>query len=397
MNRPAAALLCACLLLASAVTALAHTATAQETGESRYKALRLTPEVYANASPDLSDLRLYDAAGEAVPYFIRSGAVQSSATTRTLPLRPLPPVPENDEILFDFVLLDEAGEPAPADEFGNTSLVLFTDAKTFAKEVRLLGSRDGKSWQPICETTLYRVDGNEQLEIPFPTPQRYAYYRLVASNNLENITFQSAELLCSEVSSENILLTQQLTPDYTVEQRGTDTVLTLSGLKNLRLLRLELSANGMFQRDVSCPIGREALYQLTFSDVAYRNTALELGGDVWLSDTLEVTIANFDDKPLDITGITVFYAADELIFEGGRGPYTLRFGEPLEPPRYDIENYRTQVQREQIDALSLSAVTLEAPAAPPPSAFNWQAAFNVAVVAAALVLGFVILARIRKN
>lgn len=420
MNKTFSALLCACLLLFAPVMALAHTATATDEGESRYKALRLTPEVYANASADLSDLRLTNATGEAVPYFIRSGGVVESTTVSTLTLSALPPVMEKDMVLFDFmpitgVAIDvpdglgdaplqpttptdgEKTADAPADDFGETALRLTpsTDAP-FAGTVRVLGSRDGKHWNDVCSDTIYRVDGNERLEIAFPAPQRYGYYRLVAASSMKDVAFSSAALASSSSRSETVLLTETHTPAFTVAQDGQNTLVTLTGLKNLKLLSLTLEASGMFQRMVSAPTGSKELYQLTFSDVSYRDVTLPLSG-VWTEDALVITIANGDDKPLDITGLSVSYAADELVFEGTQGPYTLTFGTPQEAPRYDIESYRAQVLRERIDRVALSAVTLDAPAPEPPSAFDWQLVFNVVVIAVALLLGFVLLARIRKS
>jgi hypothetical protein len=48
----------------------ANTAIIENSGENRYKAIRLTPEIYNNANSDLSDLRIINADGEYVPYFI---------------------------------------------------------------------------------------------------------------------------------------------------------------------------------------------------------------------------------------------------------------------------------------------------------------------------------------
>jgi hypothetical protein len=50
----------------------AHTATIENSGEERFKAVRLSAQVVNLANHDLSDLRLYDADGEEVPYTIRS-------------------------------------------------------------------------------------------------------------------------------------------------------------------------------------------------------------------------------------------------------------------------------------------------------------------------------------
>ncbi|MDR2599782.1 MAG: hypothetical protein LBC73_05845 [Oscillospiraceae bacterium] len=55
-------------------TAFANTAIIENSGDNRYKSIRLTPEIYNNANSDLSDLRILDANGEYIPFFINSSS-----------------------------------------------------------------------------------------------------------------------------------------------------------------------------------------------------------------------------------------------------------------------------------------------------------------------------------
>ena len=393
-NRIWRALVCAALLCSLTVAAYAHSATAEDTGENRYKSVRLTPEVYQNASAELSDLRLYDALGEQVPYFIRSGNTVEWAEARTYPMEVLRAYPQDDAFLFDL----QAVQTDALTDVEATSLVLSTDSGPFAKEVVLLGSADGTHWREVCRDTVYRVENQEKLEIVFPAPQKYTFYRVSLSNNLEEISLSEASLRYSAKEGGERAFIEAITPAYTVEQKERQTLITLTGIKNLRLAGLHLEADGMFLRRVSTPLAEKELYQLNFSSVAYRDLYLPLGGAPWREDTLQITVENGDNKPVTLGRVVVEYYADELVFEGGNGPYRLQFGEPLEVPSYDIESYRAQVLAQPIDALALSPVMLETPAqAQEESPVDWQLVFNGVTVAVAVLLGIIIITRIRKN
>ena len=56
------------LLCMSGASTFAHTATIENSGEHKYKAVRLTPEIYSNANSNLSDILIKDESGENVPF-----------------------------------------------------------------------------------------------------------------------------------------------------------------------------------------------------------------------------------------------------------------------------------------------------------------------------------------
>lgn len=69
----------------------AHTAEVKSEGEQPYKAVRLTPEVYRNANPDLSDLRVRDSKGKDIPYFIQSSEERMESQSDIYPVETLRP------------------------------------------------------------------------------------------------------------------------------------------------------------------------------------------------------------------------------------------------------------------------------------------------------------------
>lgn len=392
MKKPTKRLAALILLPLLLTAASAHSAEIADSGTNRYKALPLTPEVYSlAASPDLADLRLADAAGEPVPYFIRSAAISQESEAASLPLTPVHTAFEEQGSIqvFDFY----AAQPDPLTDVLATSISFQADAASFAAQATLLGGFDGQHWQPITEQTLYQVDGHVSLEIPFSEPLRYSYYRLTVPHEAQSPAFSGAALHYSVQRQQAELLTQTLAPAFSVREEERRTVITLSGLRHLRLSAVTLDTDSMFQREISCPLGAKRLYQLSFEDVSYADLTLPLNGAARTEDTLELTIQNGDDKPLSLRGVTVRFYAGELIFAGGDGPYTLTFGEEMPAPQYDIASYREQVLAQPLDRLSVGAVSISVPATEPapPAQRDWTLAYNLAILAAAILLAFVIL------
>jgi len=110
-------------------------------------------------------------------------------------------------------------------------------------------------------------------------------------------------------------------------------------------------------------------------------------------------IADGDDKPIQIDGVVVRYYADEIVFEGNAGEdYTLEFGDNSikTAPVYDIERYKEEILKGRIDRASIGVISYaEINEAPPEREYRFI--FNILIVAVALLLGTVIIFRLRKK
>lgn len=393
LKRTISVLLAALVLCPSA---LAHTATVADQGTQRYKTLRLTPEVYAAASADLSDLRLWDGAGEAVPYFLHSATWSQQVSTERYPMTRTDAFYMDETLYLDYAVT----QPPQGRDVVATSVAFATRSTDFAKGLEILGSHDGVNWTPVGEDTLYRVEGKAKLETVLPGPQKYTHYRFGLSNNLEEISFDEVTLCYSAAAQETGYFLQQLRPSYTVAQDKSRTVVTIAGVKHLRLTQVTLETDSTFQRTASVLGQEKQLYHLSFGEASYVDTTMTLDRVLAPAEHLILTIENGDDRPIDITGIQVEYAADELVFEGGGGgPYTLEFDSASgrSAPVYDIGTYSAQILTQPMDRLEIQRVTLETPPPAPPPAPDYNWAFQLAVIVAALVLGAVILVRLRAG
>jgi hypothetical protein len=276
----------------------------------------------------------------------------------------------------------------------------FTTTHTgFAKSVDVYGSHDGMNWDYVQNDTLYAVEGKSKLAISFNRPQKFTHYRLRLNNNLERIFFGTVNLVYSiELSQENWFI-ESFIPGFTVESEDKRTKIIIEGLKNLRLCDLTLETDSMFSRNVRIGAISKELYNLSINDTVYTDTTLPLNFYIPGNETYTMDIYDGDDKPISIKSITVRYYADDLVFEARAGyTYTLEFGidSVKTAPVYDIVRYRNEILKGTIDSLSLGAIRY-ATAPPEPKMVINKIVFNVVVVLVTLLLGALIVLRLRKK
>jgi hypothetical protein len=133
------------------------------------------------------------------------------------------------------------------------------------------------------------------------------------------IEFEKAELRYSGSRVEKNYFTENLVPKYTVEEKGKETHINISGLKNLKLDEITIASDSIFKRSASTPDSIEEIYNLSFGNEKYRDTTIQMNQYISKSDIFTVVINNNDDKPIEISSIAVKYLADEIVFDGSAG------------------------------------------------------------------------------
>jgi hypothetical protein len=197
--------------------------------------------------------------------------------------------------------------------------------------------------------------------------------------------------------SEETWFIESLIPKFTVENRDRETRIIIEGLKHLRLCDLTIETDSMFIRNVRAPGGfRKELYHLAINDAVYDDTCLPLNRYISRNDTYTLTIEDGDDRPISIKGITVRYYADDLVFEGTGGTYTLEFGNDSikTAPVYDIGRYRNEILKTPIDTLSLGPIRYIEEV--PERQINIKLIFNIVVIIIALLLGVLIVLKLKR-
>jgi len=377
-----------------ALPLFSHDAAIEIEGENIYKAVRITPQIYNAASRSLSDLLIKNPSGENVPYFINSSLKKTDSIRETYPMTLINSYVKDDNFFFDYKL----SLPRESDTIA-TSLEFSTSNTGFAKQIDVFGGYDNINWEFVQSDMLYVVDNKSKLAVNFNRPQKYTHYRLRLANNMERIYFTQAELVFNQEISEETYFIESIIPQFTVENEERKTKIVIEGLKNLRLCDLSIETVSMFIRTVSAPYGiQKELYNLSVNETSCTDTVLPLNRRVSQDETFIVTINNGDDKPIDITGVTVRYFADDLVFQGNSGDvYTLEFGTDLKraAPVYDIGRYKTEILKGHVDRLALGEITFVQPA-PERKEVRLKIIFNILVTLIALVLGVLIILKLKK-
>lgn len=383
-----------CLLCFFSTTAFAHTGAVQISGENKYKAIRLTPEIYNNSNSDLSDILIKDSKGETVPYFINTGFQKVYEGRETYPMELINSYTKDNSFYFDYKLTTQGESDTVA-----TSVEVSTNNTNFAKIVDVYGSYDNLHWEFIQNDKLYDIDDKSKLSIEFNKPQKYTHYRFQLANNLEKISFEAVDLVYSIAISEKNYFIESLTPTFSIEEKDKTTFVKIEGLKNLRLCDVTIETDSMFKRTAKAPLtsGKE-IYNLSLNETSYTDTTLPLNWQISQEDTYVITITNNDDKPINITGITVRYYADEVVFEGnGNESYTLDFGADATKtsPVYDITKYKDEILKGTIDKVTISAINYDKENEKSAER-DYKVIFNIVVIGITVLLGGLILFRLRR-
>ena len=353
-------------------------------GGSRYVAVRLTPEIYNHTGADLSDLRIVSGGGF-IPYFINSYNKNTWTDAVVYPMECINSYVARDDFYYDYAL----SKPQNGDVTA-TSMSFTTNNANFAKTLDVYGGYDNVHWEFVQTDNIYAVDGMKKLAIFFNKPCKYTHYRLKINNNLEKLVFNRVDLNYEERTIEETFFIETLVPDYTVENAGKTTRVAVEGLKHLRLCDITIESDAMFVRTVSVPGVTKEIYNLEF----YDDTVVPMNRHVPDSESFVLTIDNGDDAPIDITGVTARYYADDLVFEQTEGrTYNLSFGGEAQAPVYDIERYKTDILSGEVGRAALGIITR--PEKNPQT--DYRMVFNAAAIVAAALLGAIIFIKLKND
>lgn len=372
-----------------------YSASIENSGNKKYKSVRLTSEIYNNIQGNMADLELYSKENEPIPYFINSSEESDFILNAVYEMKEINSFVKDNYFYFDYTLKTPQDEDVTA-----SSIKVETENKNFAKEVEIFGGYDNVKWEKVQEDIIYNVDGNQKLEIAFDGMKKYTHYRFKISNNLEKISFTKVILVHNNVIQEQEYFTDSISPKFTTVERENTTVVKLSNLKNLKLSSITLRTDSRFKRLVTFNgFESKMLYNLEFENTKYKDLTIPLGNYRVTDDTAEIVIENKDDKPVEILGIEVKYLVDELVFYGSvADEYTLKYGnsESIAPKNYDISNYKEQILKEGYDVLSIKEITKETSTVNNKHQLDLKLIFNIVLGTIAVVLGIIIIKKLKK-
>jgi len=303
--------------------------------------LNLPVETLDAARPALEDLRLYDDAGNEVPYLIE---------------RPVPMVKVVQNVksfhisltLSNTAIVLETGLTQPLDD-----VTLETPARSFLKPVRIEGSTDLKRWQPLeqGQPIFRQPDGVNRLHVSFPAGT-WPWLRLtVDDQRTPPIPFTGAHI--------RVAVTEPAPTGWmpvTIAERDEnpgETRLALNlGAANLSLTAVQIeTAEPLFTRHVTFAvpqvsedtiheqtIGQGVIYRVAVEGQPAAESLLAPFESQVRSRELLLFIHNQDSPPLPITAVRVERRPVYLVFLARQaGTYHLLTGNgQCAAPRYDL-------------------------------------------------------------
>ena len=369
----------------------------QYQGKSQYRSVYLDEGVYAKARSDLVDIRIVDAEGDFVPYYIDSGYAENAAKDTDYSAKLISTIQKDNDTLIDFQII-----PLHENTDIQVNLLKVTlPPQAFLKYVEVSGSHDGNQWEVVEKSTLYNTEKLEKSSIELSKLYKFSYYRLRIIDNVEKVAFTQLKLHHNEQESRWKAYTKNVTPGYAQVHENRQTKITVQNDQRLKVKKLILNVEGNFRRtydllDINgktIPIGSlKELYNLNFKDIQIRETSIRLTSPIAL-EQMVIRINNEDNAPLHIRGISFEYDIDKLVFEDkGSKDYRLVYGNPnAVKPKYEMVGFKTHIEKENPPLATLGAelglksqapVTIEKQ----PSWFQTKWFFNVVIGLISLML-----------
>lgn len=321
----------------------------------------LPTDTLSAARPALEDLRLHDAEGNELPFFIErptpAGKTARAAKTFSTALN-----------ASSTVITLETGLAQPLD-----AVALDSPAASFIKSVRVEASNDSQNWQTVADRQpVFREQwGASQLRIAVPAAA-WRWLRLTVDDKRTlPVPFTGAKVFAA--AAEPVPSEWQPAPIVERVENPGETRLTLNlGAANLDVASVKIeTTDPLFTRSVTLAepvvaedgvreqnIGGGCIYRVAVEGRdAAENLAVPLESRV-RSRELIVTIRNQDSPPLAITGVRVERRPVNLVFAPrAAGTYRLLTGNRrCAAPRYDLAALGSDLKRVPATALKVSAL-----------------------------------------
>ncbi len=310
--------------------------------------LSLPIETLGAARAALEDLRIYDAAGAAVPYLLERPARSEKIVQKA---RKFETTLTGDATRINL----ETGLVQPIE-----GITLETAARRFIKAVRIEGSANKQDWQIIAagQPVFRQAGGASELHLKIP-PAVWPFLRLtVDDRRSEPVAFTGAEIQAAAPPEALEPLPVAISERRENNQR-TRLALDL-GAANLTLAAVQVETGApLFMRQVTVAVPAVAENEISEQPLAsgtiYRVAVegVKVSADLTLAVNRQVNsrellllIDNQDNPPLQITAVVVQRRPVYVTFFCQEtGAYSLLVGNPqCAAPRYDLASLASRLQ-----------------------------------------------------
>ena len=333
-----------------------------EISSSGLTAISLPVETLDKSRPNLEDLRLFDNAGNEVPFLIErpttTGRITQTAKSFAVTLN-----------RASTIVTLETGLTQPVD-----GVTLESPASSFIKSVLVEGSADAKRWQSLAEgQPIFRQpNGISQMRVAIK-PSAWKWLRLTIDDQrseaipVSGAIVHAASVEVAPAEPSPVTITER------TENPG-ETRLTLNlGAANLNLVALELeTTDPLFTRRVTATvpqISEDAIREQALAQgVVYRiamdgqpvsaNLSVPVETQV-RSRELFLIIRNDDSPPLKISAVRATRRPVYLIFlPRESGVFHLLTGNPRCPaPKYDLASMGATLKKAAVLSLTIGPIS----------------------------------------
>jgi hypothetical protein len=382
-------------------------ATSQVKG---YGKVRLDGEVFNGSWPGLEDLRVIEGREREVPYKILVSREEEKRVSLSPEIFNLSNSPSSTLFYLDL------GEKKDL----SNELSIEVAEKNFKREVMIEGSDDLKNWL-VLKKGAYIVDFTSHDFTARNTrfsfnESAYRYLRVTIFNYGEKpltVTGAQVSRLLKKEAQRVELSSRLKARKENPRLKATEIYLDL-GYKNLPAdlikvftfdsnfyRQVEVSGSNSFPFPKWTPLGKDYLF--AYSTRQFKAEKREISFSEGQYRYLKLTIFNFDDQPLRITGVRVLGRPRELVFEFDKNKsYFLYYGSrETRKPLYDLEALFPYLEKENFISLSLGPQRLN-PAFKEkvvlkPWTERYSAVLWVVLIGTSLTLIFLILNLMRKS
>lgn len=331
-----------------------HQAPVDVGGHRGLVRLPLPPAVLERTQPDLSDLRLHDGEGAAIPFLVDSGARPlasrpAHARYAVTPLEVERRVEEGESLRPTWRERLVIAPPGEVPEGARWTLSVGSTRATFVRRVTVR-RLDADGAETLATATVFRLQEplRERLSVELPAFEPAADTRLeVALAGEGGYVEPTLELEATRGPVEPPTLRRPLVPEARAAREGRSVIevprppglvpdrirfATDTGSLFRRVRVLDL-AQGRAPRE----IGRGAIFRVRAIEGAER---LEVDVERARGERLRIEITDGDSPPLADLSLSAIVRQPTLVFEAGGLDPTLRFGGGrAHRPRYDVQRF----------------------------------------------------------
>lgn len=321
--------------------------------------MSLPVETLGAARPALEDLRLYDDAGNELPYLVERPK-PSAKVIRPAKSFQVSLIPNATVITL------ETGLTQPID-----GVTLESPSTDFIKSVRIEGSPDGANWQAVADGRLifHQPNGASQLRLILPVGA-WPWLRLtVDDGQRQPVPFTGAQIYAADAEAAPEEPVQVAIGERNENPGETRLALNL-GAANLDIANLEIECpDPLFTRPVTLSVpqvaedavreesvGRGTIYRVAIENQpASANLSVALEMQI-RSRELMLFVHNQDSPPLAVTALRATRRPVYLLFIA-RSPgvhHLLTGNSRCSAPRYDLASMASNLKSAAVSPIKLS-------------------------------------------